>query len=259
MRVDKLLHIRGFAKSREAAQRMIKDGAVAVDGKVITKPSWDVADDADIEIIGETLMYVSRGGLKLERALDAFSVDVTGLRCVDIGASTGGFTDCLLKRGAAHVKAVDVGRSQLDSSLCTDPRVTSYEGVNARYVTPEDIGGLSELAVCDVSFISLTLILPAVRGLLSDEGRFVALIKPQFEAGRENIGKGGIVKDRNVHAEVIARVLEAAEGVGFRCRGLCVSPILGGDGNREYLAVFATDDSGEAVSKYEIKKVVFEA
>lgn len=259
MRIDKLLHLKGLAKSRETAQRMIKDGAVSVDGRVVTKPSFDASEEADIEIVGETLMYVSRGGLKLERALDAFSVDVNELNCVDIGASTGGFTDCLLKRGAAHVKAVDVGRSQLDSSLCGHPRVTSYEGVNARYVTPEDIGGLSELAVCDVSFISLTLLLPALRSLLSDGGRLVALIKPQFEAGRENIGKGGIVKDRNVHANVITKVLEAAEKVGLKCFGLCVSPILGGDGNREYLAAFTAEETDAVILENDIKRVVFEA
>lgn len=256
MRIDKLLYLRGLAKSREAAQKMIRGGNTAVDGRVVTKPSLEVDDDCDIKIIGETLRYVSRGGLKLERALDAFSLDVTGLDCVDIGASTGGFTDCLLQHGAKRVRAVDVGRSQLDKTLEADARVTSYEGVNARYITPDDIGGKCELVVCDVSFISLTLILPPVAGILGDDGRFVALIKPQFEAGRANIGKNGIVKDRGVHAEVIERVLDAAQACGLYCFGLTASPILGGDGNREYLAAF---DRYGGYDKANIKKLAFEA
>jgi len=181
---------------------------------------------------------------------------VTGLRCVDIGASTGGFTDCLLQNGAKSVVCVDVGRAQLDKSLENDPRVTSYEGMNARYITPEDIGGKCDMAVCDVSFISLTLILEAVSGLLTEGGRFIALIKPQFEAGRENIGKGGIVKDRNVHAMVIERVIDKAADVGLYVSGICVSPILGGDGNREYLALFTRESADFDRSR--IKKTVFD-
>ncbi|MBQ8250168.1 MAG: TlyA family RNA methyltransferase [Clostridia bacterium] len=255
MRIDKLLFSRGLAKSRESAQRMIRDGNVLVDGKIITKPSFEAAEECDITLVGETLKYVSRGGLKLERALDAFAIDVNGLDCVDIGASTGGFTDCLLKRGASHVRAVDVGRSQLDKTLERDERVTSFEGVNARYLKPEDIGGLCDMAVCDVSFISLTLIMPAVSELLSEKGCFVALIKPQFEAGRANIGKNGIVKDRNIHAEVIERVIDAAAECGLHCFALTASPILGGDGNREYLAAF---DRTGGLDRTLIKKVAFE-
>ena len=255
MRIDKLLFSRGLAKSRESAQRMIRDGNVLVDGKIITKPSFEAAEECDITLVGETLKYVSRGGLKLERALDAFAIDVNGLDCVDIGASTGGFTDCLLKRGASHVRAVDVGRSQLDKTLERDERVTSFEGVNARYLKPEDIGGLCDMAVCDVSFISLTLIMPAVSELLSEKGCFVALIKPQCEAGRANIGKNGIVKDRNIHAEVIERVIDAAAECGLHCFALTASPILGGDGNREYLAAF---DRTGGLDRTLIKKVAFE-
>ena len=253
MRIDKYMTERGLARSREAAQRMIREGIVTADGRPVAKPSLDVSEDCTVDIVGETLRYVSRGGLKLERALSAFSLDVTGLDCVDIGASTGGFTDCLLQHGAAKVRAVDVGRSQLDESLGNDPRVTSFEGVNARYLRPEDIGGMCEMAVCDVSFISLTYIFPAVRGLLVPDGRFVALIKPQFEAGRANIGKNGIVKDRAVHAEVIARVLDSAEALGLHCFGLCASPIEGGDGNREYLAGF--NDVG-GFDRAEIRRIV---
>ncbi len=256
MRIDKLMHSLGLAKSREAAQKLIRDGSVAVNGKIITKPSFEADEGADIKIVGEVLRYVSRGGLKLERALDVFGIDAAGRDCIDIGASTGGFTDCLLKRGAKHVRAVDVGRSQLDASLAKDARVTSYEGVNARYIKPDDIGGRCELMVCDVSFISLTLLFPALSGLLDDTGRFIALIKPQFEAGRENIGKNGIVKDKNVHAEVISRVICAAELCGLHCFALTTSPILGGDGNREYLAGF---DRVGGFGLENIKKLVFEA
>lgn len=257
MRIDKLLFEHGLAKSREAAQRMIRDGNVMLGGRTVTKPSLDVPEDAKPEIVGETLAYVSRGGLKLQCALDSFGVDVSGLDCVDIGASTGGFTDCLLQRGAARVRCVDVGHSQLDKKLECDPRVTSFEGMNARYITPDGIGGVCELAVCDVSFISLTLILEAVSGLLSEDGRYIALIKPQFEAGRANIGKGGIVKDKNVHAEVIGRVFDSAVSVGLYPTGLCVSPIPGGDGNREYLALFSRQKC--ELDRSVIKKTVFGA
>ena len=235
---------------------MIREGNVRVGEKIVTKPSQDVTEGVGIELVGETLRYVSRGGLKLERALEAFSVDPTGLDCVDIGASPGGFTDCLLQHGAKHVRCVDVGRSQLDASLEADARVTSFEGVNARYLAPDDIGGTCELVVCDVSFISLTLILPAVAGLLSDGGRYIALIKPQFEAGRDAIGKGGIVKDREVHVRVIGQVLDAAEASGLFCFGLCASPITGGDGNREYLAGF---DARGGFSRKNIRRIVFDA
>ncbi len=256
MRIDKYLFEHGFARSRESAQRMIREGIVSVGGRIVSKPSLDVDEGCDIAIIGETLRYVSRGGLKLERALDEFMLEVKGLDCIDIGASTGGFTDCLLQRGAASVRAVDVGRSQLDASLAEDPRVTSFEGINARYMEPSDIGGRCDLVVCDVSFISLTLILPAIEELLLPNGRFVALIKPQFEAGRANIGKNGIVKDRNVHIEVIERVLDSAAFHGLHCFGLCASPIEGGDGNREYLAGF---DHMGGFDLTKLRKIVFDS
>ncbi len=256
MRIDKYLFDKGFARSREAARKMIEEGIVYAEGKAVTKPSLDVGENCKIEIIGESLRYVSRGGLKLECALGEFSINVKGLDCVDIGASTGGFTDCLLQHGAARVRAVDVGRSQLDKKLAEDPRVTSFEGMNARYIDSDDIGGKCELVVCDVSFISLTLIIPTVEKLLLPNGKFVALIKPQFEAGRENIGKKGIVKDRNVHYDVIKRVLEAAQLNGLHCFGLCASPIKGGDGNREYLAGF--DHTGGFDHEL-IRKIAFDA
>ncbi len=246
MRIDKYLAENGYAKSREAAQEMLKSGLVSADGKIVKKPSAAIDESVGHEIclLGETLRYVSRGGLKLERALEAFGLDVHGLNAVDIGASTGGFTDCLLQHGAASVRAVDVGRSQLDPSLEADPRVVSFEGINARYLKPEDIGGRCDLVVCDVSFISLSHIFGPAAGLLFEDGRMVTLIKPQFEAGRAHIGKGGIVRDRQVHAAVIEQVLESAASQGLCCFGLDVSPIEGGDGNREYLAAFSRHASG---------------
>ena len=177
MRLDVYLTDRGYTKSREAAQRLIKEGAVRIGGRPAKKPSEQIDETAAQVIeVSDSLKYVSRGGLKLERALDAFGVDVKGLLAVDIGASTGGFTDCLLQRGIKSVRCVDVGRSQLDKKLGSDPRVTSFEGMNARYLTPDDIGGKCDIAVCDVSFISLTLIIPAVRAVLKDGGRFIALL-----------------------------------------------------------------------------------
>ncbi len=255
MRLDRYLAEAGLAKSRESAAKLIKAGSVFVAGRAVTKPSFelDEANPPEIELT-DAPRYVSRGGLKLERALELFGVDVTGLEAVDIGASTGGFTDCLLQHGAARVRAVDVGHGQLASTIEADPRVTSFEGINARYMKPEDIGGRTELAVCDVSFISLTLIFEAVRELLCEDGRFIALIKPQFEAGRDALGKGGIVRDRNVHREVVERVLASAESHGLHCAALGVSPIAGGDGNREYLALF---DSRGGLAESEIARVVF--
>ncbi len=240
MRADIFLAENGYAKSREEAKRLIASGGVVVNGKTLTKPSSQIDGETPPEILitAERSKYVSRGGLKLEKAIDVLGLDPAGADAVDIGASTGGFTDCLLKHGARRVRAVDVGRSQLDGTLKNDPRVISYEGMNARYIGPEDIGGKCTLAVCDVSFISLALIFPAVRRILEPDGVFAALIKPQFEAGRANIGKNGIVRSRAVHAEVISRVLSDAAVNGLHCRALTVSPIEGGDGNREYVAVF---------------------
>lgn len=239
MRLDSYLSEFGYAKSREAAQRLIREGAVMVNEKTAKKPSEQIDELSKPSIIvNDTLKYVSRGGLKLEHALDSFGVKVEGLDAVDIGASTGGFTDCLLQRGVRRVRCVDVGRSQLDKSLENDPRVSSFEGMNARYLLPEDIGGSCDIVVCDVSFISLTLILPAVRKILNDDGSFIALIKPQFEAGRAALDKRGIVKDRELHVEVIGSIISFAAEKALHCAALTASPIEGGDGNREYLALF---------------------
>ena len=258
MRLDVYLAANGFVKSRETAQRLIREGAVTIDKKTAKKPSDNIDESVEHEInVSDSLKFVSRGGLKLERALDAFEIDVTGVDAVDIGASTGGFTDCLLQRGAAKIRCVDVGRSQLDKRLENDPRVTSFEGMNARYITPEDIGGECELVVCDVSFISLTLIVGAVSGLLPENGRFIALIKPQFEAGRAALDKHGVVRDRERHIEVIKKVIDSAAERGLFCGGLTVSPIEGGDGNREYLALFTKNADHGVIDAAYIKRMVY--
>jgi len=233
LRIDQLLVDRGLAESRERAKALLIAGSITVNGQRIDKPGQNVAADARVEVAGK-LRYVSRGGLKLERALDHFGVDVAGKTCVDVGSSTGGFTDCLLQRGAARVYAVDVGHGQLDWKLRNDPRVILREGVNARYLKPEDIGEPASLAVCDVSFISVTLILPVLTPMLTPDGAMIVLIKPQFEVGRDQVGKGGIVRDPALHALACARVRSSVEALGFRAE-VIESPILGAEGNREFL------------------------
>lgn len=235
----------GLAPSRQKAKEMILAGAVYVGAHSIDKPAYDVPEDAVVEIRGETLSYVGRGGLKLERALDVFRIDPRGFSCVDIGASTGGFTDCLLQRGALSVCAVDSGCGQLAPSLCADKRVRSVEKFNARNLDLSVTGGIVSLAVCDVSFISLNYMFePVVRVLCpycaeTKAGSFVALIKPQFEAGKEYIGKNGIVRDKKVHLRVVSEIINAAEQFGLYCAGAAPSPIKGSDGNREFLVWFA--------------------
>ncbi|MBQ3065714.1 MAG: TlyA family RNA methyltransferase [Clostridia bacterium] len=247
MRLDLRLYQNGYTDSRQKAKNLIENGSVYVNGKQITKASFDVFENAQIEIRGEVMPYVGRGGYKLAGALDAFCVVPTDFVCVDIGSSTGGFTDCLLQRGAKRVYAVDSGTDQLAASLRTDARVVVMERFNARDLSSEVIGELADLCVCDVSFISLTHIFPPVARLLkpydkqSGAGIFVALIKPQFEAGREHIGKGGIVRDKRVYMRVIADLIEAARASRLYCTAVIPSPILGGDGNREFLAQFVFD------------------
>ena len=235
-RLDVRVHALGLAESREKARALIMAGSVYVDGQKQTKPGAPVADNAAVEVRGERLPYVSRGGLKLEKALDEFAVDPAGLVCVDCGASTGGFTDCLLQRGARHVYAVDVGYGQLAWSLRTDARVTVMERTNARSLTPEMFPERMELAVMDMSFISLRLVLPAVRGLLTETGQVICLVKPQFEAGREKVGKKGVVRDPAVHREVLEDFVAAVGPLGFSLAGLTFSPVRGPEGNIEYLA-----------------------
>jgi 23S rRNA (cytidine1920-2'-O)/16S rRNA (cytidine1409-2'-O)-methyltransferase len=238
-RIDKLLVDRGLADSRTKAQALVMAGAVLVDEQLVRKPSELFDQDTNIRIKDDaTSRYVGRGGIKLEAALREFTVDVDGLLCLDVGASTGGFTDCLLQHGARRVVAVDVGHYQLDWKIRNDPRVEVREGVNARYLKPSDFDEQFDLATIDVSFISLTKILPAVVPLLNEAGRIVALIKPQFEVGRGEIGKGGIVKDAAQHQRVVQEINAAAESLGLKTAGVIESPIKGADGNVEFLALY---------------------
>jgi 23S rRNA (cytidine1920-2'-O)/16S rRNA (cytidine1409-2'-O)-methyltransferase len=243
-RIDKLLVERGLAESRTKAQAMVMAGSVLVSEQRISKPSDLIPADAHIRIKGAddpTSRYVGRGGLKLESALREFEVDVAGLTCLDVGASTGGFTDCLLQQGALRVVTVDVGHNQLDWRLRNDPRVEVREGVNARYLQPQDFENLFPLAVMDVSFISATKVMPAIVNLLTETGRLILLIKPQFEVGRGEVGSGGIVRDPEKHTRVVEEVNIAATQLGLRVSGVIESPIHGADGNVEFLALYEKD------------------
>ena len=235
LRLDRLLVERGLAESREKAQALILAGQVLVGGQKAAKPGHAVATDAPVSLLGPPAKYVSRGGLKLEGALHRFSIDVRGKICLDVGASTGGFTDCLLQHGAARVYAVDVGTGQLDWKLRQDPRVLLRERTNARYLDPRSVPEPVEVVTCDVSFISVTLILPALAPLLRPASRLVVLAKPQFEAGRAQVGKGGIVRDPRVHAVVVEKVSRAVRGLGFEKVESMECPIPGAEGNREFL------------------------
>ncbi len=233
VRVDQLLVERGLAESREKAQALIIAGQVLVNGQKAMKPGHSVAGESRVEVL-ERMPYVSRGGYKLAGALEHWALDVTGWICLDVGASTGGFTDCLLQRGAARVWAVDVGHGQIDWKLRNDPRVVVREGVNARFLAPADFQDRFDLAVCDASFISLTLLIPAIAPLLLPRGSMVLLVKPQFEVERGQVGKGGIVRDAALHRAACARVRNAVEALGFGV-DMIESPILGAEGNREFL------------------------
>ena len=235
VRLDQLVFERGLAPSRERAKTSIMAGLVFVDGQRADKPGAAYDPESKIELRGETLRWVSRGGLKLEKALKVFSYDPAGKVCIDCGASTGGFTDVLLQSGARKVYAVDVGYGQLAWSLRQDERVVSMERTNIRYVTPEQIPEPMDLAVMDLSFISLRLVLPAVRELLREDGDVICLIKPQFEAGKEKVGKKGVVRDAKVHEEVLRAFLDFAPECGFSVLDLSFSPIRGPEGNIEYL------------------------
>ncbi len=234
-RLDILLVDNGYAQSREKAKAIIMSGIVYVDGQKEDKAGSTFDENARIEVRGHTLRYVSRGGLKLEKAIAEFGIDPAGKICMDIGASTGGFTDCMLQNGACKVYAVDVGHGQLDWKLRNDERVVCMEKTNIRYVTPQDIPDRIELASIDVSFISLSKVLPAAYELLADHGEIAALIKPQFEAGREKVGKKGVVRDRAVHVEVIEACVGYARESGFEVLAMTYSPIKGPEGNIEYL------------------------
>ena len=257
-RLDVLLVERNLAESRERAKITIMEGLVLVNGQKVDKAGTMIKPDAEIRILGNTLPYVSRGGLKLEKALKTFPITLEGKVMADIGASTGGFTDCSLQNGASKVYAIDVGYGQLAWKLRQDARVINMERTNVRYVTKDDVGELIDFASIDVAFISLTKVLGPVKELLKPEGELVALIKPQFEAGRENVGKKGVVKDPKIHEKVIEEVISFAKEIGFVICGLTYSPVKGPEGNIEYL-MWASNDSEAEEGDIQIKDVVSEA
>jgi len=263
-RLDVLLTERGFFDSREKAKAVIMAGEVFVNGQREDKAGSKFDREAEIEVKGKVLKYVSRGGLKLEKAVEVYGLNLMGKTCIDIGSSTGGFTDCMLQNGAAIVYAIDVGTNQLAWKLREDKRVVSMEKTNIRYVTEEDIPEKADFASVDVSFISLTKVLPAAVNLLKDEAYMVCLIKPQFEAGREKVGKKGVVRDFSVHKEVIELVINFAIGLNFFIKGLTFSPVKGPEGNIEYLLYMQKRNEKMSVAETDkiikdIEKVVDEA
>ena len=261
-RLDVLMVQRNLAESREKAKALIMSGIVYVNGQKEDKAGTSFEETVQIEVRGSTLKYVSRGGLKLEKAMSHFGVELAGKVCMDVGASTGGFTDCMLQNGAVKVYAVDVGHGQLAWKLRNDDRVICMEKTNIRYVTPEDIGDRIEFSSIDVSFISLTKVLGPVKQLLTDNGQVVCLIKPQFEAGREKVGKKGVVREKSVHLEVIEMVSDYARSIGFGILGLEFSPIKGPEGNIEYLLYlqnYPQEEAGqEETGQEEIKRPEYE-
>lgn len=262
MRVDLFLTEKGYVSSRKKAQTLIEEGKVSIDGRTVQKASQQIDDgEHSVEIMqSDEVRYVGRGGLKLEAALDAFGIDAHGKIALDIGASTGGFTDCLLQRGAKKVYAVDAGVGQLAKSLLANPSVVSIEKLNARNLAPEHIDNARvDLIVMDVSFISATYIIPQFLALMTEEGEAVCLVKPQFEVGRAMIGKGGIVRDKAAHADAIKRVCTSAQSVGLYPVALIPSPIEGGDGNREFLLhLVRTDVSGKVLTDQQIMEVTIQ-
>ena len=253
-RLDMLMMERALAPSREKAKAFIMAGDVYVDGQKEDKAGTMFPETVKIEVRGNTLPYVSRGGLKLEKAMKNFDVTLDSKVCMDVGASTGGFTDCMLQNGAVKVYSIDVGYGQLDWKLRNDPRVVCMEKTNIRYVVPEDLGEPADFSSIDVSFISLTKVLLPVRNLLTDEGEIVCLIKPQFEAGREKVGKKGVVTDKAVHMEVVEKITQFAMQTGFHLLGLDFSPIKGPEGNIEYLLYMEKEnDLAEGVNQLSVQ------
>ncbi len=255
-RLDTLLVEKGFESSRERAKAIIMSGIVYVNNQKVDKAGYFCEPEDVIEVRGSTMPYVSRGGLKIEKALAYFHYDPTDKVVIDVGASTGGFTDCLLRNGAKKVYAVDVGYGQLAWSVRTDPRVVVMERTNIRHVKPSDLQEPPQLSVSDVSFISLKLVLPVVKELLTPDGEVLTLIKPQFEAGREKVGKKGVVREKSTHIEVLQNTLNFAKECGFSVKGLTFSPITGPEGNIEFLAWLSVQPSEE---HYDIEKTVEEA
>ena len=259
-RLDVLLVRRGLAETREKAKTTLMAGLVLVNGQKMDKAGTMVKEDVELRVLGNALPYVSRGGFKLEKAMEAFGLSMEGKVAADIGASTGGFTDCALQRGAAKIFAIDVGYGQLAWKLRSDPRVVNMERTNIRYVRPGDIGALLDFASIDVAFISLTKVLEPVKALLKDTGEIVALIKPQFEAGRGHVGKKGVVRDPEVHRSVIREVAAYSRMLGFFPAGLTFSPIKGPEGNIEYLMYLAQSEIGpDAATEDKIGDAVAEA
>ena len=258
-RLDVLLVNRGLAPSREKAKTMIMEGNVFVNNNREDKAGSTFPDDCKIEIHGKTLQYVSRGGLKLAKAMKHFGIDLQGKICMDIGASTGGFTDCMLQNNASKVYAVDVGYGQFAWKLRQDERVVCMEKTNIRYVTPDDIDDKLDFASVDVSFISLTKVLGPARDLLNDDGQMVCLIKPQFEAGKEKVGKKGVVRDKKVHLEVCEKIVDFAFTNGFSVLNLEYSPIKGPEGNIEYLVYLEKAQNPQIDETLDIEKVVLAA
>lgn len=256
IRLDVLLHDRGFVDSREKAKKLIKDGSVMVNGKVQSKAGTMVNETDVVELCGELMPYVSRGGFKLEKAVEVFRLKLDGCTCMDIGASTGGFTDCMLQNGAVKVFAVDVGSAQLSHKLLADNRVINMEQTNFRYLSKENVPDDINFASVDVSFISLKYIIPNLFNILADGGRAVCLIKPQFEAGKDNIGKNGIVKDISVHKNVVFDVYAFAKESGFSVQGLDFSPIKGPKGNIEYLIYLKKGGTNVTLDDKKIEEIV---
>lgn len=252
IRLDQYLVQHGLIQSRERAKAMIMSGVVFVNEQKVDKAGEMIKEDAKVEVRGHDIGYVSRGGLKLEKAMSHFDLTLAGKVCMDVGASTGGFTDCMLQNGAVKVYSVDVGHGQLDWKLRNDERVTCMEKTNIRYVVPEDIAEPPAFVSIDVSFISLTKVLLPVRNLMTADGEIVCLIKPQFEAGREKVGKKGVVRDPKVHEEVIHKVIDYAAEIGLESRNLEFSPIKGPEGNIEYLLQLKKKERPEEVAPFEI-------
>lgn len=258
-RVDVLLFEKGLVESREKAKKIIMEGSVFINDIRVDKPGEKVDIDSPIKIKENPLIYVSRGGLKLEKAIDSFCLDLKGKTVIDIGASTGGFTDCMLREKVKKVYAIDVGYGQLDWKLRNDPRIVVKERTNIRYVTKEDIGEIVDFITIDVSFISLKLVLPVAKELLSYNGDIVALIKPQFEAGRDKVGKKGIVRDINTHKEVIKGIVDFCESIQLKVVDLDYSPITGAVGNIEFLAHITKNKEGIAIQDEIIWEKISEA
>ncbi|NLY78221.1 MAG: TlyA family RNA methyltransferase [Tissierellia bacterium] len=257
-RIDVLMFEKGLAESREKAKRIVMEGIVFVDDKKIDKPGEKVDVNSIITIKKDPVKYVSRGGLKLEKAIRVFNIDLNDKVALDIGASTGGFTDCMLQNGASKVYAVDVGYGQLDWKLRNDSRVVVKERTNIRYVTNEDIGEMVDFISIDVSFISLKLVLPVAKSLIKNKGEIVALVKPQFEAGKDKVGKKGLIRDKKIHIEVIEEIVDFCKSIGLSAINLDFSPVTGSTGNIEYLLHILNDDSN-SINKRTIAQVVEDA